>query len=178
MTFCGIGGHYQNGIAEIKIKDLTLDGHTLLIHTKRILPEYITTILWPFSMRCHEDQMDSLVHRADGRTPYQTLLDLDASPVNLKYFHTFGCPCYVLDHHLQSGQCKMPRKWDPQAQLGIYVGRSPSHVSNVGLILNPRIGHISSQFHVVYDDDFTTVPYCVQDKFQVIGQIWYASLQN
>ncbi len=29
----------------------------------------------------------------------------------------------------------------------------------VGLILNPRTGHVLPQFHVVYDDDFTTVPY-------------------
>jgi hypothetical protein len=34
-----------------------------------------------------------------------------------------------------------------------------SNVSNVGLILNPRTGHVSPQFHVVYDDDFTMVPY-------------------
>jgi hypothetical protein len=43
--------------------------------------------------------------------------------------------------------------------MGIYVGRSPSHASNVALILNPMTGHISPQFHVVFDDDFTTVPY-------------------
>ena len=43
--------------------------------------------------------------------------------------------------------------------MGIYVGRSPAHASKVALILNPRSGHISPQFHVVYDDDFTTVPY-------------------
>ena len=158
ITFCGVGGHHQNGIAERKIKDLTLGGRTLLLHAKRMLPEYITTILWPFAIKCHEDQINNLVHRADERTPYQILLDLDASPINVKDFYTFGFPCYVLDHRLQSGQGKMP-KWDPQARLGIYVGRSPAHASNVGLILNPRTGHISPQFHVVYDDNFTTVPY-------------------
>jgi hypothetical protein len=41
----------------------------------------------------------------------------------------------------------------------IYVGGSPSHASNVALILNPHTGHVSPQFHVVYNDDFTTVPY-------------------
>jgi hypothetical protein len=41
----------------------------------------------------------------------------------------------------------------------IYVGRSPLHAANVSLILNPKTGHISPQFHVVYNDDFTTVPY-------------------
>jgi len=43
--------------------------------------------------------------------------------------------------------------------MGIYVGRSPSHASNVALILNPRTGHVSPQFHIVFNDDFTTVPY-------------------
>ncbi len=43
--------------------------------------------------------------------------------------------------------------------MGIYVGRSPSHASNVSLVLNPRTGHVSPQFHVVCDYDFTTVSY-------------------
>ncbi len=43
--------------------------------------------------------------------------------------------------------------------MGIYIGRSPSHASNVGLILNPTTGHVSPQFHAVYDDDITMVPY-------------------
>jgi hypothetical protein len=34
----------------------------------------------------------------------------------------------------------------------------PSHASNVAVVLNPRTGHVSPQFHVVFDDDFTTVP--------------------
>ena len=50
-------------------------------------------------------------------------------------------------------------KWEPQAQMGLYVGRSPSHASNVALVLNPRTGHVLPQFHVVFDDDFTTVEY-------------------
>ena len=158
ITFCGVGGHHQNGIAERKIKDITLGGRTLLLHAKRMLPEYISTILWPFAVKCYEDRMNNLTFRADGRTPFETLAGLDSSPVILANFHTFGCPCYVLDHRLQSGAGKIP-KWEPRSRMGIYVGRSPSHAANVSLILNPRTGHISPQFHVVYDDDFTTVPY-------------------
>jgi hypothetical protein len=158
ITFCGIGSHHQNGIAERKIKDVTLGGQTLLLHAKRMFPEYISTILWPFAMKCYEDRLNNLVHRADGCTPYKTLASLDAAPINTSNFHTFGCPCYVLDHRLQSGTGKIP-KWEPHARMGIYVGQLPSHASNVALILNPRIGHVSPQFHVVYDDDFTTVPY-------------------
>ena len=133
ITFCGVGSHHQNGIAERKIKDITLGGRTLLLHAKRMFPEYISTILWPFAVKCYEDRLNNLVHRADGRTPYETLASLDASPINTSNFHTFGCPCYILDHWLQSGTGKIP-KWEPRARMGIYVGRSPSHASNVALI--------------------------------------------
>ena len=40
-----------------------------------------------------------------------------------------------------------------------YLGRSPSHASNVALVLNPKTGLVSPQYHVVFDDDFTTVPH-------------------
>jgi hypothetical protein len=43
--------------------------------------------------------------------------------------------------------------------MGLYIGCLPSHAANVSLILNPRTGHVSPQFHVVFDDDFTAVPY-------------------
>ena len=91
-------------------------------------------------------------------TPYKTLASLDAAPINTSNFHTFGCSCYVLDHRLQSGTGKIP-KWEPRARMGIYVGWLPSHASNVTLILNPHTVYVLPQFHVVYDDDFTTVPY-------------------
>ncbi len=130
----------------------------MLLHAKRMLPEYISTILWPFAIKCYEDQMNNLTFRADGRTPFETLAGLDSTPINLSNSHTFGCPCYDLDHRLQLGGGKIP-KWEPRARMGIYIGRSPSHAANVSLILNPRTGHISPQFHVIYNDDFMTVPY-------------------
>ena len=158
ITFCGIEGHHQNGIAERYIKSLTLGGRTLLLHAKRMLPEYISTMLWPFAIKCFEDRMNHLTCNKDGQTPYHLLAGLDTTELDVKSFHTFGCPCYVLDNRLQSGLTILP-KWEPRARMGIYVGRSPAHASNVALILNPRTGHVSPQFHVVYDDDFTTVPY-------------------
>ena len=40
--------------------------------------------------------------------------------------------------------------------MGIYLGRYPSHAGNVALVLNPNTGLVSPQYHVVFDDDFTT----------------------
>ena len=48
-------------------------------------------------------------------------------------------------------------KWKQRARLGIYLGPSPSHACTVALILNPRTGHVSPQFHVKFDDFFETV---------------------
>ena len=123
-----------------------------------MLPEYISTILWPFALKCAEDRLNHLVHCSDGRTPYETLANIDSSSIKVSNFHTFGSPCYVLDQRLQSGSSMIP-KWEPRAQMGIYVGWSPSHASNIALVLNPQTGHVSPQFHVVFDDDFTTVEY-------------------
>jgi hypothetical protein len=45
-----------------------------------MFPEYTSTILWPFAVKCYKDRLNNLVHRADGRTPYETLASLDAAP--------------------------------------------------------------------------------------------------
>jgi hypothetical protein len=50
ITFCGVGSHHQNGIAERKIKNNLVGGQTLLLHAKRMFPEYIASILWPFAI--------------------------------------------------------------------------------------------------------------------------------
>ena len=77
---------------------------------------------------------------------------------NLTEHHPWGCPVYILDARLQDRSCSAP-KWDPRARLGIYLGPSRVHDSNVHLVLNPRTGHISPQFHAVFDDAFSTVPH-------------------
>ncbi len=103
ITFCGLGDHHQNGIAEQKIKELTLGLQTLLLHAKQMLQEYISMILWPSALKCCKYWLNNLTHCADGQTPYQTIAGLESSKIILSNFHTFVCPCYVLDHRLQSG---------------------------------------------------------------------------
>ena len=78
------------------------------------------------------------------------------SYAHLHRTHVFGCPAYVLDPKLQDGK-KLP-KWTPRSRRGQYLGPSPDHSTIVGRILNLRTGSVSPQFHVVYDDLFTTVP--------------------
>ena len=71
--------------------------------------------------------------------------------------HTCGCPSYILKDANHSG-LGTP-KWEPRLRVGVYIEYSPYHADNVALILNLHTDHVSPQFHVVFDDDFTTIAY-------------------
>ena len=152
-----LGAHHQNGIVEAAIKRLALRARTLLLHAKRYWPEAITTMFWPYALLAACDAHNNWSVDENGKTPMMKLLNLDIFP-EMKFEHTFGFPVYILDSKLQSSGLGPP-KWEPRSRLGIYLGRSPYHAGSVALVLNPRTGHVSPQYHLVFDDDFTTVPY-------------------
>jgi hypothetical protein len=99
----------------------------------------------------------------DGHSCEATFFNIDEDLFDPTTLHVFGSPCLVLDSRLQSGIAGPP-KWEPRSRLGIYVGHSPSHASSVALVLNPRTGHVSPQFHVVFDDLFTMVLYMKKNE--------------
>ena len=43
------------------------------------------------------------------------------------------------------------------ARTGVYLGNSPFHAGSVSLVLNNRTGHVSPQYHVVFDYTFSTM---------------------
>jgi hypothetical protein len=68
----------------------------------------------------------------------------------------WGRPLYVLAPKIQQWQ-KLPR-WEPRYKRGMFLGLSQHHASEVPLVLNLGTGSITTQFHVVLGDLFTTVP--------------------
>ena len=144
LTFCGVGAHHQNGVAESKIKQLTLSSCTMLFYAQRYWPEYITTMLWPFTLLAAAERMNYLHIDANGETPEMKFSKATGSSTKLKHFHTLGCPVYVLDVRLQVSGGDGPPKWDPRARSGVYIGHSPSHAASVPLVLSPKTGLISS----------------------------------
>ena len=63
-----------------------------------------------------------------------------------------------MDACLQSVSGGGPPKWDPQARLEIYLSHSPFNAGIIALVMNPKSGLVSSQFHLVFDDNLETVP--------------------
>ena len=157
ITFCGVGAHHQNGVAERAIGDLTGIARTFLVTGMYKWPEMVTKMLWPSALQHACDRHNNLNFDAAGYTPHHKLTGQHGN-IDISTYHPWGCPVYVLQDKLQSGAAKAP-KWDPRARLGVYLGYSPFHSRKVALVLNPHTGHVSPQYHVTFDDDFSTLPF-------------------
>jgi len=156
IDFCGVGAHHQNGIIERHFQVLSTRTRIILLYAKRHWPEMIATVLWPFAYKYAELLHYHMQIDDNGYSPIQKFCGTSMN-LGLQDFHTWGCPCYILDKNLQSQN--MMQKWQPRARLGIYLGHSPCHAGSVALVLNPKTLHVSPQFHVAFDDKFETVPY-------------------
>ena len=156
LTFAGVNAHHQNGYAERRIRELQETARAMLIHANRKWPGNVSTNLWPYALRMASEVYNNTpcFQLEENKTPLQHVSNSDVM-INQKHYKTFGCPVYVLDNQLQ--QQKPFSKWKERARIGIYLGKSPRHNRNVALILNRETGLVSPQFHILCDNNFTTV---------------------
>jgi hypothetical protein len=92
----------------------------------------------------------------NGVCPADIFTGITVPRHRLRDVHVWGSPVYVLDPKLQQGQ-KLPR-WQPRSRHGMFLGLSQIHSSEVTQVLIFSTGRITTQYHVVFDDLFTTVP--------------------
>ena len=125
-----------------------------MLFTAHKWPKMIMMNLWPYAMCTANEIMISTLTMLQNKTQQELFSRVNITP-KVQHFHTFGCPTYVPDNSLQV-QHSIP-KWNKRAWMGVYLGPSPNHSRPIHLILNPRMGHISPQYHVIHDDFFETV---------------------
>ncbi len=160
LTFCGVGAHHQNGLIERHIRTLSESSRAMLLHAM-LRWRWVTLHLWPYALHHASYLHNHLPTPKTNKSRTEAFAQTDHLQT-FEHLHTFGCPVYVLDAALQ-GHGKLPR-YTKRARIGIYLGHSPQHAGNVALVLNPETGHVSPQYHVVFDDDFTTVADIDQGK--------------
>jgi hypothetical protein len=68
----------------------------------------------------------------------------------------FGSPVYILHKSLQDNPGSAP-KWQSRCWQGVYLGHFPLHASNVALVYNPATHHVTPQFHLTFDDYFSSI---------------------
>ncbi len=156
--FCGVGAHHQNGIVKNRNQQLTKTARVLFLHGMRMWPQMVDQMFWSFAIKAAAERMNSCHIDTVGHTPEYKFYGVNIENIPVKTFHTMFCPCYVLDSKLHNAGSIGPPKWEPRSNISVYLGHSLFHTGCVALVYNPSTGHVSPQYHVVFDNDFTMVP--------------------
>jgi hypothetical protein len=151
----GVGAHHQN-YAERNIQSIFNMARAMLIHFAMHWPQASSTDLWPFAV----DQAIYIWNHLPATDTKLSPIELFTQTKfhnhhHLQNLHVFGCPVYVLEPKLQDAK-KLP-KWNRRSRRAVYLGYSRQHSNNVHMVLNLETGKISPQYHLVFDDTFSTV---------------------
>ena len=170
VTFSGVGAAHQNAVAERAIQTITYMARTMLIHAAMRSPsDTITANHWPMAMDYAAWVYNNLPKQDTGLSPNDLWSRSKYTPIQetLARSHVWGAPTYVLEPKLQKSGIKIP-KWAPRSRRGVFMGFSPRHSTLVTLILNLRTHSITPQYHVVFDDSFSSV----HSSPQLAPKIW------
>ena len=70
-------------------------------------------MMWPFSAKCAQEQMNNLQMNMVLGTPDMQFSGTKAVKVQVNQYQTFGCTVYILDLRLQTNPKRVP-KWEPR----------------------------------------------------------------
>ncbi|KAI2511676.1 hypothetical protein MHU86_2742 [Fragilaria crotonensis] len=78
ITFCGVNAHFQNAVAERRIRTLQDQARTMLIHAQHRWPKAIDAHLWPYALRVANEVHNSTptIGREDHKSPFELLQGL------------------------------------------------------------------------------------------------------
>ena len=177
ITYSGVGAQQQNGVAERSMRTVVERARTMLVHATIRNADNVDASLWPSALN-HSCYLWNTVPKENNYSPIEILSSVvdSRSYSDLRHTHVWGCPVYILEYELASGK-KLP-KWNPHSRCGVYLGVSSAHSSNVPLVLSLKTGSISAQYHVVFDDCFSTVvseglqPQAWEKLFSYNNQSW------
>jgi hypothetical protein len=161
ITFSGVGAHHQNGVAERTIRLVVERARAMMQHAHLHWPAEFQLDLWPFAMHYACWLHNNIPDRDSGLSPIEIFCGTKKSCSELRRAHTFMCPSFILHPKLQDGR-KIP-KWERRSRAAQFLGFLPEHSSLIGVFRNLSTEAVSPQFHVVYDDLFSTVPSHISD---------------
>ena len=168
LQYSASNTHHQNGVAERYIGTIIRMARAMLIHSALLWPKQSKLEHWPMAMD-HAVWVWNNLPMDDGLSPEEKWTGSKAPSYNhLQRAHVWGCPAYVLDPKLADGQKIL--KWSPRSWQGKFIGYSKDHSNSAGLILNPKTGYLSTQYHVLYDDKFETVEDCDLEQQRTLAR--------
>ncbi|KAI3720023.1 hypothetical protein L6452_20930 [Arctium lappa] len=130
----------QNGVVERRNRTLVEAARTMLSQSE--LPLF----LWAeaVSTACHT-QNRSMIHRRFKKTPYALINNRTPT---IKYFHVFGCTCYVLNDR------ENLNKFSAKADEGIFVGYSST--SSAYRVYLKKSKTVIESVNVTFDEEMAS----------------------
>ena len=87
ITFCAVGAHHQNGVAERHIRTLVERARTLLLHAATRWTDGLGTELWTFAIKHTLDSWNRTPRKDLGyRTPEEAFSNLQSKTPKNKVF--------------------------------------------------------------------------------------------
>ena len=71
LSFCGINAHFQNRVAEKRIRDLQDNARSMLVHAQRRWEDAVTINLWPYALRVANNIHNSTPHINEKQSPLE-----------------------------------------------------------------------------------------------------------
>ena len=161
IRFAGVGAHHHNGNAERSIRTIMSIARTMMLHSAIHWPDVADATIWPMAVAHAVYLHNHMPNMETGLAPVDVFTKSRWQQHKFHDLHVWGCPVYVLDKSMADGK-KLPR-WQPRSIRSVNMGLSDKHASTVPLVLNVASGYITPQFHVVFDDWFTTVTSTIEN---------------
>ena len=158
QTFSGVGAKHQNSRAERTIQTISYWARSMMVHAALHWPSdgADNIRLWAFAVSHAAWLYIRLPNKHLGwKSPLEVFTKTKSDHRDLLRTHVWGCPVFVLEAKLQDGH-KIP-KFNRRARMGQFLGFSDEHSSLVARVRNLNTNFVSPQFHVVFDDHFSSI---------------------
>ena len=154
LTYCGANAHFQHGVAERAIQDLTKVRRKQLLHAMTRWPNAVNLALLPYALCYGVHVYNTVLVLSNGTLRLEKITSTCVGGACMQDHHTFACPVFTLQNAIPTGN--IISRGLPCTQLGLNLGSSPFHARSVYLVLNLAISLVSPQYHCRFNDFFKT----------------------
>ena len=91
LLYCRVNAHFQNGIAERRIRDLQEQTRTSMLYAMNKWKRMILICLWPYAMRHTSDVANVAPKKGEGSSPLEKFSGVKVVP-KLRNFHALVAP--------------------------------------------------------------------------------------